>query len=119
MAKKQPESEFNMSEAIRDVLKESPNLGSKEAAEAIQVKYPSAKINKNSFSVAFYTCRKKLGIKSSGRGKRIAKRKSVSSASRPSVDMAILQSTAKFLSEVGGADAAIAAIRQVQAVQVK
>lgn len=121
VAKKQPESDFNMSEAIRDILKENPSLGSKEAADAIQAKYPSAKINKNSFSVAFYTGRKKLGIKStSGRGRRISKRKSmIGGNGSPSVDMAILQTTAKFLSEVGGAEAAIAAIKQVQAVQVK
>ncbi len=120
MAKKQPDSEFNMSEAIRDILKESPNLSSKEAIEAIQAKYPSAKINKNSFSVAFYTGRKKLGINStSGRGRRISKRKSQSTSAHPSVNMAVLQTTAKFLSEVGGAEAALAAIRQVQAVQVK
>ena len=122
MAKKQPESEFNMSEAIRDILKENPSLGSKEAADAIQAKYPTAKIHKNSFSVAFYTGRKKLGIKStSGRGRRISKRKSMTGGVSvgSSVDMAILQTTAKFLSEVGGADAAIAAIKQVQAVQVK
>ena len=118
MAKKLPETEFNMSEAIRDILKESPNLNSKEAADAIQAKFPAAKINKNSFSVAFYTGRKKLGIKSSGRGKRIVKRKSTITG-RPSVDMAILQTTAKFLSDVGGAEAALAAIKQVEAVQVK
>jgi hypothetical protein len=119
MAKKQPETEFNMSEAIRDILKENPSLGSKEAADAIQAKYPSAKINKNSFSVAFYTGRKKLGIKSSGRGRRVGTRKSKMTSARPSVDMAVLQTTAKFLSEVGGAEAALAAIKQVQAVQVK
>jgi hypothetical protein len=119
MAKKQADSEFNMSEAIRDTLKESPNFSSKEAVDAIQAKYPSAKINKNSFSVAFYTGRKKLGINSSGRGRRISKRKSQATATHSSVNMAILQTTAKFLSEVGGAEAALAAIKHVQAVQVK
>lgn len=119
MAKKQADSEFNMSEAIRDVLKDNPNIGSKEAMEAIEAKYPSAKINKNSFSVAFYTGRKKLGIKSSGRGRRVSKRKSLGSASHPTIDLAMLQTTARFLSEVGGAEAAIAAIKQVQAVQVR
>lgn len=119
MAKKQAEAEFNMSEAIRDILKDNPNISSKDAADAIQAKYPSASINKNSFSVAFYTGRKKLGIKSSGRGRRISKRKAVSVSIHPKVDMAMLQATAKFLSEVGGADAAIAAIKQVQAVQVR
>ena len=119
MAKKQANSEFNMSEAIRDILKENPSLSSKEAIDAILAKYPTAKINKNSFSVAFYTGRKKLGINSSGRGKRIARRKSMTTTTRPSVDFAALQATAKFLSEVGSAEAAIEAIKQVQAIQLK
>ncbi|WP_373651762.1 MULTISPECIES: hypothetical protein [unclassified Schlesneria] len=122
MAKKQANSEFNMSEAIRDILKENPSLSSKEAIDAILAKYPSAKINKNSFSVAFYTGRKKLGINSTGRGKRIAKRKSLGGATttvRSSIDFAALQATAKFLSEFSSAEAAIEAIKQVQAVQLK
>ena len=47
-----------------------------------------------------------------------AKAKVVAS-SRPSVDLAMLQSAARFLREVGSAEAALEAIKQVQAVQVK
>ena len=121
MAKKPAAVDFNMTETIRDLLTENPKLGPKEVTDAILAKYPGVKINKNSFSVAVYTGRKKLGIGStSGRGRKVGVRKSVSvSAVRPKVDLAKLQAAAKFLSEVGGAEAAIEAIKQVQAVQVK
>ncbi len=118
MAKKSSTPEFNMSEVIREILTASPKLSSKEVSDAILAKYPGAKINKNSFSVAFYTGRKKLGISSSGRGRKVSLRKSTS-GSRPSLNLAMLQTTAKFLSEIGGAEAAFEAIKQVQAVQVK
>lgn len=117
MPKKSTNADFNMSESIRDLLTENPKLSSKEAADALQLKYPTVKLNKNSFSVAFYTGRKKLGISLSGRGKKVVKRKS--SSGRPTLDLSILQTTARFLSEIGGADAAFEAIKQVQAVQVK
>ena len=120
MAKKQSEADFNMSEEVRDLLTKNPKLGNKDVFAALMTKFPTAKINKNSYSVAFYTCRKKLGIKSSGRGKRISKRTSTSpSTGRQSVDLAMLQTTARFLNEVGGAAVALEAIKQVQAVQVK
>ena len=41
------------------------------------------------------------------------------SGATPKVDLARLQAAARFLSEVGGAEAALEAIKQVQAVQVK
>ena len=122
MAKKKPQAEFKMSEVIREILAANPKLSSKEASDAVVAKYPDATINKNSFSVAFYTARKKLGIGSSGRGKKSIKKvgkKLGRPAARQTVDLAMMQATAKFLSEVGGAEAAMEAIKQVQAVQVK
>ena len=123
MAKKKPKAaDFNMSEAIREILTENPKLGSTDVYNAILAKHPSAKINDSSFSVAFYTSRKKLGIGSSGRGKKAVKKavkKVATKAARKTVDLAMMQAAAKFLSEVGGADAALEAIKQVQAVQVK
>jgi len=118
MAKKALAAEFNMSEAIREILTANPKLSSKEVTDAIMEKHPTAKLNKNSFSVAYYTGRKKLGISSSGRRRNTTKAKSVSVA-RSTVDLAMMQTTAKFLSQVGGAEAALEAIKQVQAVQVK
>ena len=120
MAKKIANADFNMSEAIRDILKANPKFSSKEASEAIVANNPGVKINKNSFSVAFYTGRKKLGIRSSGKGRgRKPGVKNVKASIRPSLNLAMLQTTAKFLSEVGGAEKALEAIKQVQAVQVK
>ncbi len=125
MPKKFANPDFNMSEAIRDVLLANPKLSCKEATDAILELHPSAKINKNSFSVAFYTGRNKLGISSSGRGRgrkpgfKVVKTTHQPSVKHASVNLAMLQTTAKFLSEVGGAEAAIEAIKQVQAVQVK
>lgn len=118
MAKKAAKGDFNMSEEIRDILTSSPNLSSHEVAEAIQSKHPGVKINKNSFSVAFYTGRKKLGISVSGRRGKAGKRRLVG-GSRGGLDLSRLQTAAKFMREVGGADAAIEAIKQVQAVQLK
>ena len=123
MAKKKSKAaDFNMSEAIREILTENPKVSCKEASAAMLAKHPTAKINDSSFMVAFYTSRKKLGIGSSGRGKKAVKKaatKAAKPAARKSVDLAMMQAAAKFLSEVGGADAALAAIKQVQAVQVK
>ena len=118
MAKKKAQPEFKMSETIREILTANPKLSSKEVCEAVLAKHPNTKINEKSFSVAFYNARNKLGIGPSGRRRKAAKK-----ANRPaavkSIDLAKLQSAARFLSEVGGAAAAIEAIKQVQAVQVK
>ncbi len=118
MAKKKPHAEFNMSEAIREILTANPKLTSKEVIDAIVAKYPKAKINEASFTVAYYTSRKKLGIATSGRGKKVSKR-TAKPAARQTVDLATLQAAARFLNDVGGADAALEAIKQVQAVQLK
>ena len=78
MAKKSAAVEFNMSEAIREILKENPKLNAKDTTEAILAKHPGAKINSGSFSVAFYTTRKKLGIGPSKRsGKRFRRKASL------------------------------------------
>ena len=123
MAKKKAAAEFNMSEAIRGILTENPKLSNKEVKEAILAKHPTAKINDNSFAVAYYTGRKKLFGLSGSKSKRSKKTnliaKSAKPASRPAVSLAALQTAAKFLSEVGSVDVAMEAIKQVQALQVK
>ncbi len=58
-----------MSEAIRNALTANPKATIQEVNDSILAKYPSAMINKGSFSVAFYTGRQKLGIKSKRRVK--------------------------------------------------
>src|SRR5258708_6254561 len=100
MAKKKP-ADFNMSEAIRGILTENPKISCKEASAAVLAKHPTAKINDSSFMVAFYTSRKKLGIGSSRRGKKVGK-KTAKPAVRKTVNLAMMRAAAKFLSEVGG-----------------
>jgi len=122
--------EFNTSEEIRTVLGGNPALGIKEVLEAVKAKFPGAVINEKSFGVAVYNARKKLGISggasgsngSSGRKAGATKkvvRKRLPSASRPTLDLAILQAAAKFLNEAGNAEAATEALKQVQALQLK
>ena len=89
MAKKRSANDFNMSRAIHELLTANPKASIGELHEALVAKYPSAKINKNSFSVAFYNGRKKLGIKSGGRrGKSTTK---VKAKNRPMMNMHALQ----------------------------
>lgn len=109
---------FNMAEEVRNLLKKNPKLTGPEVFAALKKKFPRQKINENSCGVAFSGARKKLGIKSGRRRKKGAKRTVVKR--RPAaVKVDDLQAAAKFLSEVGDADKAIAAIKQVQALQVK
>lgn len=125
MPKKAAAVEFNMAEAIREILNGNPKLSAQETTDAILKNYPGAKINSGSFSVAFYTIRKKLGIGSSKKrsGKRVGVRATkptaTASVARPAIDLAMIQTTAKFLSSVGGAEAALEAIKFVQAAQVR
>lgn len=113
MPKKTTAAEFNMSEAIREILTENPKLSSQEVSDAILAKYPTAKINKNSFSVAYYTGRKKLGIGSSRQGKRAGMRK-ISSGTSRMIDISMIQSAAKFIREVGSPEAALEVIKLLQ-----
>ena len=114
MAKKAAaDVEFNMSEAIREILTENPKLSSKETTDALLVRYPGAKINKNSFAVAFYTGRKKLGIGSFRRGAKVGVKKSLA-AGKPAIDIAMIQSGAKFIRDVGSPEAALEIIKLLQ-----
>ena len=113
-------SEFNLSAAIREVLAANPNASASEAMEAIQKKNPKAKINKGSFSVGFYTGRQKLGITSKRKTRdKIGIRKASGGTIRNgSIDLDTLSAAATFLREAGSVDAALAAIKSVQAVQI-
>lgn len=118
MAKKKSASDFNMSQAIAEALTANPKASNQEVMAALVEKYPSAKINKNSFSVAFYNGRKKLGIGSTRKGKRGAKKVKMG-RSASNTNFNALHSAAKFLNEVGSAEAALEAIKQVQSLQMR
>lgn len=114
-------SEINMSEEIRTVLTEDPTLTLSLAIDAIAAKYPKLKINKNSFQVAFYTSRKKLGaIKKKKVARRTTRKPAIHKVATQSVqfDITVLQTAVKFLREVGSIDNAIEIIKAVETVQV-
>jgi hypothetical protein len=118
--KKAATTKLNMSEEIKILLGANSKVSAKEALEAIKAKYPAAQINEKSFGVGFYIARKKLGIASKshrGAAKKVVMRK-MPSATRPSVDMATLQAAVKYLNEVGSAERAVEAIKQIQALQM-
>jgi len=123
MAKKSAAPEFNLSALVREALTLDKTATSRTVLDYIEAKQPGAKINKGSFSVAFYTTRKKLGIVS---GKTRVKSKVGIRTSQVAkkttggaVDMAALQAAAKLIRDVGSAEAAIEAIKSVQAVQIQ
>ena len=64
--KKSRRSSFNMSAAVRDVLKQNPKLSAKEVEAEVKKQHPRQKINSNSLSVSFSSARKKLGITKTG-----------------------------------------------------
>lgn len=107
---------FNMSEEIRTLLQENPNLSGKEAREALQAKHPKAKINANSFGVAFYTVRKKLGLK--GKRTRAGKVARAARAAGSGISFDVLKHAAALLRAVGSVEAAVEAVKVVQAIQI-
>ncbi len=120
MAKK-AKNDFIMSQEIRKLLRKKRSLTGPEVYAALSEKFPGQEINKNSCGVAFSDARKKLGIKGGRRRKSGAKRTVVKKrpAAVCAVDMATLQAAAKFVGEIGNADKALAAIKQVSLLQVK
>lgn len=132
MAKKGAAGGFNRTEEIRKLLKRNPNLKLADVMESLQKGFPKESQNKNSCSVAFYNVRRELGISSSrgnssSRGKKARKKagkRSVVRRKRPATsrgkapDLEALQAAAKFVAQVGDADKAVQAIRQLSSLQI-
>lgn len=121
MAKKKSSSEtFNLAAAIREVLSENRNLSGREFLDAVKQKHPHQTINKNSFNVSFYTARKGLGIKSGRRRKvvRMATPNAARKAPGKILNLELLQAARRMLATASDADTAVAAIQQVQALQL-
>ncbi|MCC7423323.1 MAG: hypothetical protein IT428_23855 [Planctomycetaceae bacterium] len=124
MAKKKSSDSINMAEEIRAVLTENPSFSGREVMEALTAKHPGLKINKASAGVAFSNARKKLGIvkgttKRRGGARVVRKRVPTSTTGRrPALDIATLQAAVKFVSQIGNAETAIEAVRQVVALQI-
>lgn len=124
MAKKKASGNFVMSQAILELLQENSKLSGKEVCGELKKRYPGEKINENSALVAFSNARQKLGLrKSRGKSVRRAKPTATRSVGRPpkaagSVDLNALQAARKFVAEVGDADKAIAAVRELATLQL-
>jgi hypothetical protein len=123
MAKKRSASGFNMAAEIRGLLTQNRDLSGKEVYAALKKKFPKEGINESSCGVAFSGARKKLGISAKrGKKRKTAKttvRKMKPTAAAQAVDLTALQAAAKFVSEVGDAEKAIAAIRQLRSLQIQ
>lgn len=120
MAKKKARDGINVSAAIRDVLAENRGLSGREVLVLVKQKHPDQQINEKSFGVAFSNARRKLGIKSR-RGRRVIRRRkpgAVRQAAAPAINFELLQAARRYLSVAGNADAAVAAIKQLQALQI-
>ncbi|WP_437191812.1 hypothetical protein [Planctomicrobium sp. SH527] len=117
--KKAARGDFNMSEEIRNLLKNDASLSSREVFEALGQQFPGQEINRNSCNVAFSHARRKLGIKGGGNRAVRRRRPSVSAAvSGGSLNLGTLQAARELLSQAGSAEAAVQAIEQLQALQL-
>ena len=123
MAKKKTNNDFNMSDEIRKLLRSKRTLMGREVYDTLVKNFPNQKINKNSCLVAFSKSRMQMGLT-----KKVAKKKSdarkVVKKKRPSaavtaVDLNALQAAAKFVAQIGDSDKAIAAIKQLESVQIR
>ncbi len=122
MAKKKSSSEtFKLAAAIRAVLSENRNLSGREVLDAVKQKHPHQAINKNSFNVSFYTARKGLGIKSGRRHKvvRVVTPGPARKMSGTAMSLELLQAVRRMLAVAGDAETAVAAIRQLQSLQIR
>jgi len=123
MAKKKASGSFNMAEEIRKLLQAKRTITGREAYNELVKNFPKQKINEGSCLNAFSKCRmlmglkKKRGKKKSATGKVVKRR--LPSAAVTAVDLNALQIAAKFVAQVGSADTAIAAIKQLQSVKIR
>jgi hypothetical protein len=110
---------FNMSAAVRDVLRENPKLTGKEVEAEVKKRHPGEKINPSSLNVAFSNARKQLGIVK-GKKRSVKRRKPSAGGSKvaAAVNMSALQAARKYVSEVGDVDAALEAVRQLRTLQI-
>jgi hypothetical protein len=118
--KKKGRSGFNMSAAVRDVLKENRKLSGKEVEAEVRKRNPGKKINTNSLNVSYSAARKKLGItKKKKRSVKKLRPGTKRASTTAKLDMATLQAARKYVSEVGDVEAALEAVRQLKTLQVR
>ena len=117
MAKKKANNDFNMSAEIRNLLREKQTMTGSEVYNALVERFPKQNINKNSCLVAVY--KNKNRTKKAGKKKSVARK--VVKKKRPSavVDINSLQAAAKCVAQIGSTEEAIAAIKQLESVQIR
>ncbi len=120
MAKKKART--NLSQSIRDYLQANPDATPNQIVEALAKK--GVKVSPGLASNIKYTsglsAKKKTGKKKRTTGRKKGTKRTVV-RKRPiaqTVDLSALQAAAKFVAEVGDAEAAIAAVRQMQSLQI-
>lgn len=132
MARKRKDGKPTISAELRNMIRENRSITFPEAFAALKEKF-GGNINENSCSSSFYLARQQVGV--TGRQPAARKRAAKKTAARrrrgnkrtvrkrrpaaQSIDIDRLQSAVKFIAEVGDADRAIAAIKQVKALQVR
>jgi hypothetical protein len=117
--KKASRTEFNMAAEIRALLTKDPKMTGRQVVEGLTAKFPGRRINENSCSVAYSTARRQLGIVSS-RKKAVRRRKPGRNGQvLPGMSLTALQAARKLIAEVGGAEVAMSAIRQVESLQIR
>lgn len=116
--KKSARSEFNMAAEIRALLGQNPSLTARDVHEALQQKFPNEKVNKSSCDQSYYNFRRKLGI---GKRRRKVRRlkPGVRAVQTGQVSLEALLAARKFLSEVGGEETALAAVKQIASLQIR
>lgn len=113
MAKKKA-SDFNMSAEIRNLVQANPSHTGREVYDALVKDFPKQNINKASCLVAFWKSRATKKKKKSV-SKKVVKRQKPTQA----VDLSSLQTAAKFVAQIGSSEKAIAAIKQLESVQIR
>ena len=123
MAEKKVISDFNMAAEIRKLLRGKRSMMGREVYDALVENFPNQNINKDSCLVAFSKNRVQMGL-----AKKVVKKKSVAkkvvkknrpSAAVTAVNLTSLQAAAKFVAQIGDSDKAIAAIKQLESVQIR
>ena len=121
MAKKRASGSFNMSKEIRKLVRAKRSMMGREVYDTLVTNFPNQKINESSCLVSFSKTRSQMGLKKKGKKKSVAgkvvKRRKPSAAVT-AVDLNALQAAAKFVAQIGSAETAIAAIKQLQSVQI-
>lgn len=114
---------MSMTKAVERYVANHPQANLATAYEAVSSAMPIG--SKNSFSVCFYTVRKKLGLTAGRKPRREISRRSVTRSGRAvtttvsvqNMNLDTISKAANFIRELGGFEAAVAAVNAVNSLQ--